>query len=199
MRAQKAGCLLCERACGTDERGNQRSSEVIRGIGAGLTDPFGEGLEGGPELDRIVVLRAPPERLEHLLLNQRHGHQLGQPHHERGDEEVACALGTGDEDELPLAIAERLAVVGGLLGLHVRPPEGRVERRLDGRAPLHDLDEGLLLRTSLRMWRAMEPELDWKRSGMVPRMRRPQKMRLNTPTPMPFRRYTRRAMAAARM
>ena len=73
------------------------------------------------------------------------------------------------------------------------------ERRLDGRAPLHDLDEGLLLRTSLRMWRAMEPELDWKRSGMVPRMRRPPKMRLNAPTPMPFRRYTRRAMAAARM
>ena len=69
-----------------------------------------------------------------------------QPHHERGDEVVACALGAGDEDELPLAIAERLAVVGGLLGLHVRPPEGCVERRLDGRAPLHDLEEGLLLR-----------------------------------------------------
>ena len=34
---------------------------------------------------------------------------------------------------------------------------------------------------------------------VVPRMRRPPKMRLNAPTPMPFRRYTRRAMAAARM
>ena len=109
---------------------------------ARLAHPLGEGLQRTPERGGVVVRRVPPQRLKHLLLHERHWHQLRKPHHQRRDEVVAGALGTGDEVETR-PVLRRVPI---LLRHHSRvwPPERVVQRCLNGRAPLDEFEEGLL-------------------------------------------------------
>ena len=88
-------------------------------------NPLTERFNRGPEYLRIVLCRIPPERLEDLLLNERHWHERRQPHEQRSDEVVASTLGTGNKDELCIVATPRLkyAFILNIWSSNVRSPE----------------------------------------------------------------------------